>query len=248
MSATVPARLSVEGGVAVLTLDRPSRGNALSADLVEAALAAVARAGSDEAIHTLALVGLGRHFCTGLDLSGLADETDATLLLRVLRIEMLLDAVWRAPVRTVAIGHGRITGAGADLFAACDHRLLAADANLRFPGAGFGLVLGTRRLGMRVGIDCALRWVSEGAVVDAAAAKASGLATAILPAGVDPVADKPWTRLPVPAVDRATFAMLRGALDDKGADTDLAALARSASHPGLKARIVAYRERTMNRV
>jgi enoyl-CoA hydratase len=237
-------------GVARFELDRPDRGNALSAELVESLLDAVTQAAADESLHTLVLHAQGRHFCTGFDLSELDTETDASLLARFVRVEMLLDAIWRAPLRTVAIAQGRILGAGADLFAACDLRLLARGASLRFPGAGFGIVLGTRRLAQRVGESTALHWVSEAITIDDEQALAAGLAGAVLEpeALLAPAPGEPPVWQPdAPGVDRATFKALRGALDDGGADADLAALVRSASRPGLKHRILAYRERQMAR-
>lgn len=232
--------LEVDGGFALLALDNPGRGNALSAELVESLHESVARVVANASVHTLVLTGAGKHFCTGFDLSTLDDETDASLLARFVRIELLLDAVWRAPLRTAAFGAGRIVGAGADLFAACDHRLLAPGASLRFPGAGFGIVLGTRRLAARVGAERALRWVSSGETIDADAALASGLATGIATdaAAAAAVAGEP-------AVGRETYAALRAALTDQDADRDLAALVRSAAAPGLKQRIVAYRDRVV---
>ena len=56
-------RSQLAGGVTTLTLDRPERGNALAADLVEALLAAVQDALADDAVHTLMLTGQGAHFC-----------------------------------------------------------------------------------------------------------------------------------------------------------------------------------------
>src|SRR5690606_16358804 len=165
---------------ATVVLDRPGRGNALSADFVEALLEAVERACADASAHTLVLRAQGRHFCTGFDLSELEGQTDATLLHRFARIEMLLDALWRAPLRTVAIARARRMAAGAALFAACERRLLAPGANLRFPGAGFGIVLGPRRLATRVGAAPALQRVSEATTIDARVALAAGLATEVL--------------------------------------------------------------------
>lgn len=251
---------SAGAGVAAITLDRAERGNALSADLVDALADAFDRAVADESVHTVVLRASGRHFCTGFDLSGLEGETDATLLARLVRIEMLLDTVWRAPVRTVAIGQGRIMGAGADLFAACDLRLLAPGASLRFPGAGFGIVLGTRRLARRVGDATALRWVGEATTITADEAVASGLASGLVepaagvPAGVAPdSAASSAASAPIPAaltgisVDRQTFAALRRAVRDDAADADLGALVRSAARAGLKGRIEAYRDRQLSR-
>ena len=239
-------------GVATLVLDRPERGNALSTEFVESLLEGVERACADSSAHTLVLRARGRSFCTGFDLSDLDAQTDATLMHRFVRIETLLDALWRAPLRTVAIAQGRVMGAGADLFAACDRRMLAPGASLRFPGAGFGIVLGTRRLAARVGAATALQWVSEGTMIDARAALDAGLATAVLEH--DPSQDESdaaaaaasaLAAIPVPSVDRSTFTALRAAIGDDGADADLAALVRSAGRPSLKARLLAYRDRQL---
>lgn len=247
--AGAATRLRFEGGLAICCLNRPARGNALSTPLLQGVADALAQASARADVHTLVLHGAGRHFCSGFDLGNLSEESDASLLARFVGVEMLLDAVWRAPLRTVAVAHGAVVGAGADLFAACDQRLLAAGASVRFPGAGFGIVLGTRRLGCRVGAARALKWVSEGAQIKAVEALAAGLATAVLDATAAPAEGDAAALtaalaqvLPV-SVRRETFASLRAALDDRGADADLAALVRSAAAPGLKSRIEAYAAR-----
>ena len=283
---TPDATLEISDGIGWITLARPGRGNALSGDLVEALLGHLTRCVTDPLMHTVAFVGAGKHFCTGFDLEQLEQTTDAELLHRLIRIETLLDAVWRAPVRTVAIAQGRVLGAGADLWVACDQRVLAPEATLRFPGAGFGIVLGTRRLGLRVGAERALQWTSTGTSVDSTLAIQSGLATSVAatappsPASSEAASSEaassvaasgvarshaqaphgePYTwRLaqlaPLPSVDRATYAALKAASrggDGFGASTDsdhdLASLVRSAARPGLKARLLAYRERSLKR-
>lgn len=248
-------QIQTRDGVACLMLDRADRGNALSAELVNALTQAVQQACADGSVHTLAFIGSGKHFCTGFDLTDLQSQSEGDLLLRFVRVEALLDAVWRAPIRTVAIACGRTWGAGADLFAACDLRLLTADTSFRFPGAGFGLVLGTRRLAERVGADHARAWVADARTIDASAAIVRGLAHAL----TDALPEDTEARIAAvlercgdaPAVDRATLAAVRSAGRTGGgpggetlADTDLAALVRSAARPGLKDRIIAYRERT----
>jgi enoyl-CoA hydratase len=225
----------VDGATLTLTLARPERGNALGADLVEALLAAVQAAHADPALHTLVLRGDGRHFCTGLDLGDLDSSSDADWLWRLVRIETLLDALWRSPLRTVALAQGRAWGAGADLFAACEHRVAAPGTSFRFPGAQFGIVLGTRRLAERVGPGLARRLVVEGAELDADTALAAGLATAL---GNAFAGDGP-------RIDAATARAVREASRRDAPDADLAALVRSASSPGLKARIQAYRQRQL---
>jgi enoyl-CoA hydratase len=255
---TPEATLRVAEGIAYVELNRPARGNALSAPMVEALLAAITRACADPDVHTLALAGAGRHFCTGFDLGGLEEASDGDLVLRFVRIETLLDAVWRAPVRTVAIATGRTWGAGADLFAACDLRLASPQSTFRFPGASFGIVLGTRRLAERVGTDRARAWVTQGVTLDAVEATAAGLATVTVGAPPPPEDGRDawgaWQREAFgepPAIDRPTLAAVRAASRPAGgpgadalADADLAALVRSATRPGLKARILEYRERS----
>ena len=226
--------VATQDGVTTLTLNRPERGNALAADLVEALLAQVTQACADLGVHTLVLRGTGPHFCTGLDLSDLATTSDGELLLRLVRIETLLAALWHAPIRTVAVAHGRTWGAGADLFAACEQRLAASDATFRFPGAQFGIVLGTRRLAERIGVDAARRLVTEAGELDAAAALAAGLVTALAPEALKAAA---------PSISRDAARAIRAASRADHRDADLAALVRSAAEPGLRGRINAYRER-----
>ena len=229
----------MSGGVATAWMDRPEKGNAFSAAAVEALSAAVAAAIADPSVHTLVIRGRGRHFCTGFDLSDLGSETDASLRDRFVALEKLLQSVWHAPVRTVAVATGRAWGAGADLFASCDIRACTGDTTLRFPGSAFGIVLGTRRLVELIGWDRARPLVSEGATVDAAGALAAGLATDLVEGDVEA-----WlaARCAPPVADRATLALIREATRPDRRAEDLASLDRSASRPGLVSRIEAYRQ------
>ena len=226
-------------GVITLTLQRPERGNALGPDLVEALISAAEAAMADPAVHTLVLQGAGRHFCTGLDLTDLATLSDGDLLLRLVRIETLLALLWHAPIRTVALAHGRTWGAGADLFAVCEQRLISSDTALRFPGAQFGIVLGTRRLAERIGVDAARALVLEGGELDAPQAMALGLATQLGDMAAELAAPRP---------DAATARAIRSATRADCRDADLAALVRSAARPGLESRITAYRARLLSAV
>lgn len=237
--------------IAVLTLNQPQRGNALSEPLVEALIAAVNQCIGDASIHTLVISASGRHFCTGFDLGDRKPAIDADtghaaadgpLLWRFARIEHLLALLWHAPLRTVAVAQGRAWGAGADLFATCDLRYAAADAEWRFPGAGFGLVLGTRRLASLVGQPQALDWVTHGRRIDAAGALEFGLASALLGHADD------WrSTLPSLAVDRSTQAQLKAATRPDHRDADLAALVRSAARPGLAERLENYKNKSATR-
>jgi len=220
-----------QAGVTLLRLQRPERGNALGPMLVEGLISAASEAFANTSVHTLVLQGEGRHFCTGLDLSDLATLSDADLLLRLVRIETLLAMLWHAPIRTVAQAKGRTWGAGADLLVACEQRLVGSDTTLRFPGAQFGLVLGTRRLAERIGADAARALVLEGGELDATQALALGLASRI----TDTLA------LALLRTSGDTGRAVRAASRSDLRDADLAALVRSAAAPGLQQRITQYR-------
>ena len=225
----------------VFTLNRPNSGNSLSPALVAAfhqGLDNFEKAG----VRVLLIQGTGRHFCTGFDLSDIADVTDAELLHRFVRIEQVLARLWAAPYTTIAVAKGRVMGAGADLFAACSRRIAVDNSSFAFPGAAFGLVLGTRRLSRRIGESAALHLITTGTVMDAPTALASGLATSHVEDGKLPsVLD---TEIAAALrLDAITVRAVRHAAsaETRELDWDLAALVRSAARPGLRERIIAYR-------
>ena len=236
-----------EGALLHLQLQRPDKGNALSASLVAALQAALHEAARDAELRLLLLCGAGKHFCTGFDLSSLESETDDTLLARFTRVERMLQSLSRMPCATLALAHGRTMGAGADLFAACSERWIVDDASFAFPGAGFGLVLGSARLADSVGAAQASRWIEGGETITAADACASGLAlrqisSAALPQELDALLKR------VSRLDSRTQRAIHAATGtrrrprgDIGDAQDLARLVESAAHPGLRERIAAYR-------
>lgn len=240
MTASTATELLVEqnDGVLTLTLNRPQVGNALSPALVEALLANTDEAWRRPDIHTVVLRGAGKHFCTGFDLSGLDELSDGDLLLRFVRIETLLSGLWHAPKRTVVLAHGRTWGAGADLAAVCEHRAVAPGTAFRFPGARFGLVLGSRRLAERIGADRARTWITTGHEAGADGLLATGLVSAVV-AVEQQAAWLAQFALP-PVVDEPTGAAIRQATRSDHRHADLAYLVESASRPGLRERIRAY--------
>jgi enoyl-CoA hydratase len=237
--------ISREGFVSTLTMSRPQAGNALEASLV-AALDATLTDCATNGTRLLVLRGAGKHFCAGFDLSALAKENDASLAARFTRIEIMLAKLATLPCLTVAYAHGAAFGAGADLFAACDARIAGEAASFAFPGAGFGIVLGTRRLALRVGELRAMRLVASGARLNADEAKAYGLATA---AGDDETAREAIATLSreLQRLDDATFAsVVRAArgYTDLDAARDLNVLQASATRAGLHERISAHAARS----
>src|SRR5215510_10227806 len=147
-SVADPFLIHQAGAVIELVLNRPDKANTLDARLVEALLAAVARAANSGA-RLLTLRGEGRHFCAGIDFSDLDQQSDGDLLHRFVRIEQLLQALHHAPLTTLALCHGSALGAGADLVAACDWRIAAPATRFRMPGLRFGRPARRRRAAPR---------------------------------------------------------------------------------------------------
>jgi enoyl-CoA hydratase/carnithine racemase len=161
---------------AVVALDRPRHANALGRELVRELGEALDRAQAESA-DLLVLEGRGATFCAGVDVAEAVQDTEAELLDRFLRIEAVLQRVAGMPCVTVAVVHGWAVGAGADLMVACDYRIAAGESHIRFPGWGFGLALGTRRLAARIGPAAALDTLLGGRAIGADAAVRAGLLT-----------------------------------------------------------------------
>lgn len=242
MSERLLARLEAEAFF--LTLSRPEAGNCLSAALVEDLHRGLDRF-EESSAKVVVFQGEGRHFCTGFDLADLAEQSDADLALRFIRIEQLLARIWAADYPTIAIAHGRSVGAGADLFAACGRRVALEGSTFRFPGADFGVVMGIARLTTRMGSH-ALEMVEAGREIDAVEARRLGLVHHLTDedAASDLLSREIChsTRL-----EAGTLVQLRKALagDRALVDRDLAVLVRSVVEPGLRARIEAYRDRQL---
>jgi len=227
-----------------LTLSRPERGNCLSQDMVAALGSELDRAAQD-GVRLLVFRGAGRHFCTGFDLSDLDTVNDAQLLARFVAIEMLLARIWSAPLETAVAAQGRIVGAGADLFACCSMRIATPDASFAFPGAGFGLILGTRRLGQRIGPDLAADMIRTGRQMKCDEGQLAGLVTHCASEDQQDIVLE-HQAANAGRLDVTTTAQMRAVLgaDAPALDGDLAALVRSAARPGLCDRIRAFREKT----
>ena len=223
-----------------LTLNRPDKRNALSADLIEALLAAVHDAKQAQ-VPLLVLQGAGANFSAGFDFTGFDEQSEGDLLLRFVRIETLLQEIAYGPFATLALAHGNNFGAGVDLFAACRHRWCAPQSKFRMPGLKFGLALGTRRLAGLVGEGNAYSLLETTATFNDAHALGIGFiqgtrAQDEWPVLIDETAK---STLSLPTESRKFLRDLTRDTAHRGGD--MAALVASASAPGLKERIRVYR-------
>jgi enoyl-CoA hydratase len=171
----------------VLTLHRPERLNAVSEELYEHLLNAIARAEQDRSLRAIVLTGAGRAFCVGADLHGhrtTEREDDARrryIALGQRTAKAILDS--RLPV--IAAVNGHAIGAGLELALACDLSVVAAAAKLRFPELALGTFVGgavTLTLPARVGLARARELLLLCPFLDGERAQALGLANECRPA------------------------------------------------------------------
>ncbi|MBL4720360.1 MAG: enoyl-CoA hydratase/isomerase family protein [Alphaproteobacteria bacterium] len=229
-----------EGPLTRLTLNRPDRGNALNPALVEALIAGLGDASSDGS-RIVVLQGAGKSLCSGFDLTNFDDLSDGDLVTRLVRIEVMLQTLHHMPLPTLALAHGRNFGAGADLFCACSQRVTTSDAQFRMPGLSFGVVLGARRLALRVGQDTARDIQNAGRTFSGDEAAQNNFASQTAAAEGWPDLIKTATQDAGVISATATAGLFRATAVDTNA-CDMADLARSASTPGLSDRIRDYRD------
>ena len=112
-------RLSLRDDIAVITLNRPDKMNALTTQMRAELLYAVKEGGKE--CRVLVLTGAGRAFCSGQDLGDRANAASVDLE-RTLRdeYEPLLKAIYDCPVPTISAVNGPAAGAGANIALAAD--------------------------------------------------------------------------------------------------------------------------------
>lgn len=228
-----------EGDTVIVTLNRPEKMNALNAGLVDELLSVVQSSYSDGA-RLLVLQGAGRNFSAGFDFGDFEEASEAELVLRFIRIEQLLQALYYAPYHTLGLAHGKNFGAGVDLLCCCSQRIAVNSSTFRMPGLRFGLVLGIRRLMQRIGMDAARTLLQQSHTFDAEEAVSIGFLNEVAQQEQWPAVVRNAAQAGAALSPEAVAALFRVTAPDTRSE-DLADLVLSAARPGLKDRIRRYR-------
>ena len=130
-------RLETNGAVAVLTLNRPHRLNALSHDLVDAFAAELRSLAAESTVRAVVVTGAGKAFSSGADLRG--GPSDAEAVIRNHYIP-LIEQIVTCPVPVVAAINGIAAGAAVSIAAACDLRIASENARFQLSFTRVGLV------------------------------------------------------------------------------------------------------------
>jgi len=161
------------GAVALVTIDRQARRNAVDHDTLHELVEALGRASAAQpATRALVLTGAGGHFCAGADLTGVEDASFATALRTV------LEALRTAPFPTIAAVDGAALGAGTQLAIACDLRVATPAARFGIPAARLGLMVDqwtVQRLALLAGHGPARAMLLAAEVLDGQSAHGLGL-------------------------------------------------------------------------
>src|SRR5580698_9162883 len=191
--ASAPVRLDRRGAVAVLTLDRADRRNALSRDTLHALGRLGRELADDDGVRAIVITGAGdKAFCAGADLKerqGMSTD-DVRVQVGLYRSELgVLDT---SPKPVVAALNGVAFGGGLELALICDLRVAAPHAELALPETSLGIIPGaggTQRLPRVVGEARAKEMILLGRKVSAGEALAWGLVNRVSPEGVSVLDD-----------------------------------------------------------
>jgi 2-(1,2-epoxy-1,2-dihydrophenyl)acetyl-CoA isomerase len=128
----------IDDGVAILTMNRPERRNALSGPMLDAMARVLADVEVDDSVGVVVLTGAGGAFCAGGDVKGMAagaggtgsgnSSYDARVHRQRLQQRATSGKLWSMPKPTIAAIPGPAAGAGMSLALACDLRYMAESA------------------------------------------------------------------------------------------------------------------------
>jgi enoyl-CoA hydratase/carnithine racemase len=176
--------LAKEGQVAVITLNRPQRRNALSLELMLDLIACFDELGREPDVRAIILAAAGKVFCSGHDLSEMTGR-DINVYRRTFDVcTELMTKVQSIPQPVIAEVQGIATAAGCQLVATCDMAVASEEAAFATPGVRIGLFCTTPMVALTraIGRKRALQMLMTGEMVDARTAAEWGLINQAVPA------------------------------------------------------------------
>ncbi len=171
---------TIEGSVALLTLNRPEKRNALNDDLIEGLKAALKESDGRADVRAIVITGAGSDFCSGADLSALQKISESSIMENLEDAQSLMELfalIRRVRVPVVAAVRGRALAGGCGLATACDLVLAARSARFGYPEVKIGFVpaMVLAILRRNVSEKRAFELVTRGAEISATEAERLGL-------------------------------------------------------------------------
>src|SRR5919108_1677900 len=180
MEENSPVIYAVEGAVALVTLNRPEKRNALNDAVVAGLKQSLRDADARGDVRAVLVTGAGADFCSGADLSALKKISEASVAENLEDAQSLMELfalIRRVRVPVVAAVKGRALAGGCGLATACDIVLASETARFGYPEVKIGFVpaMVLAILRRNVSEKRAFELITRGEEISAAYAKEIGL-------------------------------------------------------------------------
>jgi enoyl-CoA hydratase len=173
------------GKVAILTINRPDKLNALNARVHTEGVAALDELRKDDSVRVVVITGTGeKSFIAGADISEFEGQTPVTQR-DLFTQKTLFNSLDNFPKPVIAMVNGFCLGGGNELALACDLRICSETARFSQPEINLGIMPGgggTQRLTRLVGEGRSMEIILTGDMIDAATAEKIGLVNHVYPA------------------------------------------------------------------
>jgi enoyl-CoA hydratase len=177
----------VKDGIAVLTVNRPDKLNALNGATLDEIRERTGEAGRDPAVRALVITGAGpKAFVAGADIGELSRMTAVSARQVSRNGQDVCNRIAGLEKPTIAAVNGFALGGGLELALACHLRVASENARVGLPEVGLGIIPGyggTQRLARLVGSGRALEMILTGRKVGAREAESMGLVNRVAPEG-----------------------------------------------------------------
>ena len=177
--------LDRQGRVAIITINRPDKRNALNIKTREEGAALLDELRKDDSVGVVVFTGAGdKAFIAGADIAEFAGRTSITQR-DVMMSRSLFTAIDSFPKPIIAMVNGYCLGGGCELALACDIRIASETASFGQPEINLGIIPGgggTQRLTHLVGEGKSMELILTGEIIDARTAFAIGLVNHVVPA------------------------------------------------------------------
>ena len=177
--------VEIENKIAVLTINRPDKLNALSSQVHIEGVAALDQLRSNDNVRVLVITGTGeKSFIAGADISEFEGKTPVTQRDTFLE-RTLFNTIDIFPKPVIAMVNGFCLGGGNELALACDLRICSENARFSQPEINLGIIPGgggTQRLTRLVGEGRSMEMILTGDMIDAETAHRFGLVNHVYPA------------------------------------------------------------------
>jgi enoyl-CoA hydratase len=178
-------RYETRDGIAIVTVNRPDKLNALNDATMAELDAAFAAIAADDAVRGVILTGAGeKAFVAGADIAELSQQSPVQGSDRSRRGQSVLDRIETLGKPVIAAVNGFALGGGCELAMACHVRIASENARMGTPEVKLGIMCGyagTQRLPRLVGRGRALEMLLTGEMVDAQEAYRIGLVNRVVP-------------------------------------------------------------------